>query len=311
MISPRKLALIGVLTLGGVAGPLVAGGALYRSRTAQGIQLRYSESPHLRRSLERDVDYRGIVHINRYGFRGADFDSAKAAGTTRVIIVGASTTFDPCARQDSETWPARLEHWLTQLAPGRRFQVINAGVPGAPMVDQVIRLQTELYAFAPDVYVVYANHGIVTASDAGLDRSKLSAQEWQLAVDNAERSFRRDLTSFSLIARSQGAHVVFAELNRVTGRRAPSEFTETERSAWQRNFSVPPEIVHAGYERFRETWQVVADSVGATFIPSDSVGIKGPANYCAQDAIHFSAAGAEAMGHRMAELLITDGIAAR
>ena len=68
-------------------------------------------------------------------------------------------------QSDSETWPTRLEHWLTELEPGRRFQVINAGVPGALMLDQIIRLQAELYAFEPDVLVLYANHGIVSASD--------------------------------------------------------------------------------------------------------------------------------------------------
>src|SRR5688572_21236594 len=121
------------------------------SSDARRVQVRYYRQARTQRAFVRDMDYDGVVHINRHGFRGPDFALQKAPGTFRIMVIGASTTFDPCVSDDTRTWPARLEYWLQQRAPNRRIQVINAGVPGYPMLDQTIRLETELYAFEPDV----------------------------------------------------------------------------------------------------------------------------------------------------------------
>lgn len=342
------LALIGSATL------LVAAEAAYRYRTARrharGVQVRYYRHARLQRALVRDVDYDGVVHINRFGFRGPDFDSIKAPGTTRIILVGASTTFDPCALRDRETWGARLEQSLRELAPARKFEVINAGVPGFPMLDQVIRLQTELYAFAPDVFVLYAGHGIVSAADAGLAKAEstqtpdaapvswpgedwlrkhsrlyerlrsqarteagkvaLDHAQWARAVDNSARDFERQLTNFTVIARSMGAKVVFAEVNRMTGERAPEQFSAAERTAWQM-FGTPAEVIHAGYQRFDDVWQSVADRADATFITAADMAITGAENFCPGDPIHFNTAGSAAMGRRLAEQLLAREVVTR
>jgi lysophospholipase L1-like esterase len=352
MTGPSRVLIILCFTLLGSAALLVGAEAAYRFRTArqQGVQVRFYRHARLERAMVRDTDYRGVVHINREGFRGTDVETAKAAGTTRIMVVGASTTFDPCATRDSETWPERLEYWLGVMAPNRRFEVINAGVSGLSMLGHLIRLQTELHAFDPDVIVVYAGHGIVTSADAyvndeGASRTpdaapivtpldrwlrrhsrlyervrparepaglvvELDDRQWEQAVDNAARRFERDLTSFTMIARSLGAKVVFAEINRVTGSRTPAQFTATERGAW-RMFATPPEIVLAGYRRFSNVWRTVADSTDATFVPADSIAITGSDNFCDGDPIHFSTAGSEAMGRRMANQLLGHGVIAR
>ena len=342
-----RISVIVGFAIVGAAALLAVAEAAYRYRVAQQpAQVRFYRHEKLRQALVRDADYDGVVHINRHGFRGPDFDLAKPTGTTRIIVVGGSTTFDTCAPSDAHTWTARLEHWLEQLAPGRSFQVINAGMPGFPMIDQIIRLQTELYAFEPDIIIMYAGHGIVTPADAALEREpwsktpdaahavtpwhtwlsrnsrlyerlarkedtpapRLSESQQSRAAANAARDFRRELTSFSLIARSFGARVVFAEINRVTGSRAPDRFTAEERASWQAFFGTAPELVHDGYVRFHDVWKQVADSTGATFIPVDSTGITGRENFCPGDPIHFSAAGSEEMGRRMAGLLLGAGV---
>src|SRR2546425_629652 len=45
-------------------------------------------------ALVRDYNYFGWVHVNRQGFRGSDVAMDKPPGTTRIIAVGGSTTFD-------------------------------------------------------------------------------------------------------------------------------------------------------------------------------------------------------------------------
>jgi hypothetical protein len=211
------------------------------------------------------------------------------------------------------------------------------------LLGHLIRLQTELHTFDPDVIVVYAGHGIVTPADAYVNDSEGSRtpdaapivtpvdrwlrqhsrlyerlrparepagvalevddRQWELAVDNAARGFKRDLTSFTVIAQSLGAEVVFAEINRVTGNKTPAQYTANERDAWHM-FATPPEVVHASYLRFNDVWRSVAASTGATFVPADSIPITGSENFCEGDPIHFSTAGSEAMGRRMASQLL-------
>jgi hypothetical protein len=66
--------------------------------------------------------------------------------------------------------------------------------------------------------------------------------------------------------------------------------------------------VYRGYKRFHHVWQQVADSIGGTFIPESSMDMADPQYFCERDAIHFSPAGADAMGRRLAEQLLSRGV---
>ena len=109
-------------------------------------------------ALVRNVNYFGWVHTDSNGFRGPDVTVARRPGVTRIMIIGSSTTFDVAVSRDDRAWPARLEAWLSQLAPGQRFEVINAGVPGYFVMTDVARLQTDLYRFRPDLVILYEGH---------------------------------------------------------------------------------------------------------------------------------------------------------
>jgi lysophospholipase L1-like esterase len=74
------------------------------------------------------------------------------------MVVGSSTAFDSFVSGDNKAWPVRLATWLGRLAPEHPVEVINAGVPGYRVLDQMIRLQTELYRFKPDLIVLYEGH---------------------------------------------------------------------------------------------------------------------------------------------------------
>jgi lysophospholipase L1-like esterase len=115
-------------------------------------------------ALVRNSDYYRWVHVDREGFRGPEVNLNKAPGTLRVMIVGASTVFDSYVTRDSAAWAARLQFWLQTLAPGLRVEVVNAGVPGYRVVDHLIRLETELFAYKPDVIVLYEAHNDLFAA---------------------------------------------------------------------------------------------------------------------------------------------------
>ena len=160
----EKLALLLGAIVVTVAVVAVGGevAARYRERhrgTPSGtMPLLYYRHARLGHALVRDYDYFGWVHVNREGFRGPEVAVEKAPGTVRIMAVGSSTTFDPAVSGDQATWPARLQVWLSQLAPQRSVEVINAGVPGYRVIDDVIRLEVELYRFRPDVVILYEGH---------------------------------------------------------------------------------------------------------------------------------------------------------
>src|SRR5215471_14095847 len=48
------------------------------------------------------------IRINSLGFRGEEFQKQKPAGTIRIVVLGASTTFNAEVSSNEATWPARL-----------------------------------------------------------------------------------------------------------------------------------------------------------------------------------------------------------
>jgi lysophospholipase L1-like esterase len=120
--------------------------------------LYYRQIP-LGQALVRNYDYYGWAHTNAQGFRGArPVTTTRSPGTVRIMAVGGSTTFDTEVSADSAAWPARLERILNDLLPGRIVEVINAGVAGYGMEDDLIRLETELYKYHPDLIILYQGH---------------------------------------------------------------------------------------------------------------------------------------------------------
>jgi lysophospholipase L1-like esterase len=101
--------------------------------------------------------YRSTIHINRLGFRGPEFPRAKG-DQFRIVTIGESTTFDVTLFPEDRTWSQVLEARIAeQLACDRPVQVINAGVPGWTLANQVKRLPDDILPLSPDLIVAY--HG--------------------------------------------------------------------------------------------------------------------------------------------------------
>jgi lysophospholipase L1-like esterase len=119
----------------------------------------YYRHATLGHALVHSYDYYGWAHTNAQGFRGVrPVTTEKPAGTTRIMAVGGSTTFDILVSADSAAWPARLERMLNDLLPGHRVEVINAGVAAYAVDQDLIRLATELFEYHPDLIIFYHGH---------------------------------------------------------------------------------------------------------------------------------------------------------
>jgi len=93
--------------------------------------------------------------INRFGYRGPEFEWEKPQGTIRLIVYGGSAGFN--IRADlGEDWPRQLEKNLHQKGFSQ-VEVINAGVPGHASFDSFGRFFAEGHLLAPDFVLLY--HG--------------------------------------------------------------------------------------------------------------------------------------------------------
>ncbi len=107
-------------------------------------------NPILRYELVPKSIYRGDP-INSAGLRGKEIPQAKPMNTFRIACVGDSTTFGLYVK-DAETYPSRLESILN-LHPspdGRRAEVINFGVAGYNINQNVENLRVRALAYSPD-----------------------------------------------------------------------------------------------------------------------------------------------------------------
>jgi lysophospholipase L1-like esterase len=151
----------------------LAGGEVYvrhversRSTVPGTMPLLFYRHVRLRHALVRDYSYFGWVHTDTAGFRRTDDGHLTLDGRPVVLVLGSSTTFDPGVSGDLQAWPSRLEARLRERGTfeGR---ILNGGVPGYMLVDDLVRLETVLADFQPDVILLYEAHNDVFSTLAG------------------------------------------------------------------------------------------------------------------------------------------------
>lgn len=96
------------------------------------------------------------IEVNSLGLRGPEIPLAKPEGTFRVAALGDSLTFG-YGILAGEAWPAALERALNEdpaQLGARAVEVLNFGVSGYNVADEVLVLRHKALAFEPDVVVV-------------------------------------------------------------------------------------------------------------------------------------------------------------
>ena len=119
--------------------------------------------PYQRRT---DVDLSGVpftATINKYGYRGHDYEIEKPPGVLRVITLGASSTFG-FTNRDDETYPHYLEAALNnrlerlRCPAYNRAEVINLGIPHLDTQQIYALFCEEGMRLKPDMVTVYAGY---------------------------------------------------------------------------------------------------------------------------------------------------------
>jgi lysophospholipase L1-like esterase len=96
-----------------------------------------------------EVAYR----INALGLRGPETTVDKPAGVRRVAVLGDSIAFGYWV-DERDGFARQLESLLQPHAAGARVEVLDFGVPGYNLDQEIETLRTKALAFAPDAVVV-------------------------------------------------------------------------------------------------------------------------------------------------------------
>lgn len=105
--------------------------------------------------------YRKIkIDINSHGFRDDELPAIKNPDETRILVLGDSITFGVSTPKEY-TYVERTESYLNEKSRKGRISVINGGVEGVGIKDEIDILVNQGLAVSPDIVVVgfYLNDG--------------------------------------------------------------------------------------------------------------------------------------------------------
>ena len=91
--------------------------------------------------------------INSFGMRQEEIDRSTLQDHFVIAVIGDSHAYSANSARREDSFPARLEHHLTALS-GRRIKVLNLGVPGYNMAQELEVLKHKALPFRPDLIVL-------------------------------------------------------------------------------------------------------------------------------------------------------------
>ena len=306
----------------------------------------FYQHEQLRHTLIPNATHYGRVAVNSLGFRGPEITLEKPPNTIRIVCMGGSTTFDTYVSSNDKTWTQRLEALLKQKFDLANIQVINAGVPGYRVLDNLINLQTRLLVLNPDIIIDYDGHNDVQANRniylsknlrlgevktldpiiKFLQEKSLLYQKATLALRyfeaarESEKSRRYDVVSetglanfervLSLLVYSSQRNGITVILPRVvTGfRKEMPSAEQVENAKWAFHFMrhLTLKGIFDGYDRYNQVIKKVAHEYGALYI-DETAKISDGHEYFA-DGIHFTDKGAELVAKIIGDEILKRGL---
>ena len=349
VVAAVALGAVGCLLLAALAELAVRWRERHRDGPTDMMTTLYYRHARLGRALVRNADYFGVVRTDSLGLRVGAPSPVAAPETLLVLADGGSTTFDVGVTNGDSTWPARLGRLLSDSV--RHVRVLNAGVPSYRVFDNLVRFERELHRLRPHVVLQLQGHndlydalvpvpppdparpdevataapwtrwlerhslaygkgtGLVSALVGGRGSGRLAGSAGSLEA-GAER-FEAVVRSYVAVVHALGSRVVLVEPPHVSG--AAILPLDDVADHWRGAFvGTEPALVLEGYARFDQVLQRVAESMGATYLPTEGFALDSVAFYEPSDPIHFSDRGARAMAERLAAVLrpLLDSLAA-
>jgi lysophospholipase L1-like esterase len=269
------------------------------------------------------------VPINNLGFRGADTTVDKN-GRYRIFIVGESPVFGTMYRAGEKTWPEVLQGLFDKsLSCDRKIEVINAGVPAAGLIDNMIRIERFMLPLKPDMLVSYHGYNGLANVDPQIDlmprppvyhkrgspllseasfRVAMQTYAKRLAAYNAVKrptvfsdTLDKAYSQFVALGQKHGIKVVLANLSAVVTQSSPQEVIDF----YGRVFQPIDRLLPAIAEQNRIV-EAVAKRTGTPFVDTHP-GLDGKwDNDLFVDIVHFTQKGSNRIAKTMFDKLASE-----
>ncbi|MDZ4772618.1 MAG: SGNH/GDSL hydrolase family protein [Planctomycetota bacterium] len=132
-------------------GTMLRADQLKKARTEPHPYLGYVLSPNF--STPEGADQQ--ARHNSMGFRGKETTWEKPPGVFRIVTTGGSSVYGQSESCDAAVWSQKLEDYLNAGGGGRKFEVVNVGVPGWSSFEMLINLELRALDLQPDLVIVY------------------------------------------------------------------------------------------------------------------------------------------------------------
>jgi lysophospholipase L1-like esterase len=125
------------------------------SGSGAGMTSNYRPHPYLNFALNPAAAYMDERQFNaEYSIRRGEPIRPRSEVAWRALALGGSTTFGEKTQHERDTWVYRLEEKM-RAAHGPDYDVINGGVGGYNVVENLIHYMLLLDALDPDVVILY------------------------------------------------------------------------------------------------------------------------------------------------------------
>jgi len=172
-------------------------------------------------SSESDAIYKApeftfSVRTNSMGFRGPEPYIPKKEGVTRIAIIGDSFVYG-WGVDYQDTWVYHLERKLNESYTGRKFEVINLGIPGASPYTYRETVAKYLPMLKPDyVFIALVEGNDFTQVVGDVDRSAKSASLDSQTIKSELFKVIHDNDAFLLTENFAKIQTLFPNLYKLT-----------------------------------------------------------------------------------------------
>jgi lysophospholipase L1-like esterase len=277
-----------------------------------------------------------VVRANSLGLRSPEVTPARAPGSLRILFIGASNVMGLFAPTNEDTVPAQLQARLQRALPGRKVEVINAGILGYILDHEDRMLERLADLLQPDLVLVYpgVNDFQIYCQSAPPTRARreplvpgFDLPGWLLSPDVLRKNtaflrpdratglalldaqqidigrYRRGLEAILASARRRGIPIVLSTNTR-SYRPGQSPELQAELSANARYYYTCIDVpgLHTLYKRHNDLIFEVARAGDTPVLDLDTE-IPGGADHFA-DSTHFNAAGRALAADRWAAIVL-------
>ena len=120
-----------------------------------GVSSNFAPHPLMNFVLNPDATYMGVAQFDKqYLIRRTEPLRPREVVRWRALVLGGSTTFNEGVRLERDTWVRRLEVHIRE-ANGDQFDVVNGGVGGYALVDNLLHYTLLLRELKPDLVILF------------------------------------------------------------------------------------------------------------------------------------------------------------